>query len=71
MVQREQDLTHKFKDAQRVAHLLSEAGYGVITGGGPGVMEAGNRGAHEAGGPSVGAEHSAAVRAARQPVHRP
>ena len=46
--------TQIYKDAQKVAHLLSEAGYGVITGGGPGVMEAGNRGAHEAGGPSVG-----------------
>ena len=30
--------TQVYKDAQRVAHLLSEAGYGVITGGGPGVI---------------------------------
>lgn len=46
--------TQVYKDAQKIASFLSEAGYGVITGGGPGVMEAGNRGAHEAGGPSVG-----------------
>ena len=46
--------TQVYKDAQRMATLLAESGYGVITGGGPGVMEAGNRGAHEAGGSSVG-----------------
>ena len=36
------------------AQAISEAGYGIITGGGPGIMEAGNRGAHKAKGISVG-----------------
>lgn len=40
--------------ARVVADGLVQAGYGVITGGGPGVMEGANRGAAEAGGLSVG-----------------
>ncbi len=43
-----------YKLAVSIAKSISEAGYGVITGGGPGIMEAGNRGASLAGGTSVG-----------------
>jgi uncharacterized protein (TIGR00730 family) len=43
-----------YKLAVSISKSISEAGYGIITGGGPGIMEAGNRGAHLAGGTSVG-----------------
>lgn len=43
-----------YKLAYEVGQGLAEAGYAVITGGGPGVMEGANRGAAEAGGLSVG-----------------
>ena len=40
--------------ARETGKLLAEAGFEVITGGGPGIMEAANRGAYDAGKLSIG-----------------
>ena len=44
----------RYVQARAIGKALGDAGFAVITGGGPGIMEAANRGAHDAGACSVG-----------------
>ena len=44
----------EYAAAENIGRVLAEAGFTVITGGGPGAMEAANKGASQAGGTSVG-----------------
>ena len=46
--------TSTYESARETGRAFAEAGFAVVTGGGPGVMEAANRGCQEAGGLSVG-----------------
>lgn len=39
---------------EEIARMLSDAGFSVISGGGPGIMEASNKGAHFGRSPSIG-----------------
>ena len=43
-----------YQDAVRISQALSEAGFSIITGGGPGIMEAANLGASRGKGRSIG-----------------
>jgi uncharacterized protein (TIGR00730 family) len=43
-----------YRLTERIARLLSDAGFSVISGGGPGVMEAANKGAFFGKSPSIG-----------------
>ena len=43
-----------YQKTEEIAHRLGEAGFSIITGGGPGLMEAANKGASKAGVTSVG-----------------
>jgi uncharacterized protein (TIGR00730 family) len=43
-----------YKLAEDIAYALSEAGFSVVSGGGPGVMEAANKGAFRGKSPSIG-----------------
>jgi uncharacterized protein (TIGR00730 family) len=44
----------EYAQAHEFGRALGEAGFAIITGGGPGIMEAANRGASEARVPSIG-----------------
>ena len=56
-----------YKQGRELSRLLSEAGLGVISGGGPGLMEAANQGAFEVNGTSVGCS----IQLPKEPIPNP
>lgn len=57
-----------YEMARETGRLLAEAGFTVMTGGGPGVMEGANRGAFEAGGARSAATSSCRTSSDRTPT---
>ncbi|WP_330178108.1 LOG family protein [Candidatus Vondammii sp. HM_W22] len=43
-----------YQKAEEIAHLLSDSGFAVVSGGGPGIMEAVNKGGYLGKSPSIG-----------------
>ena len=43
-----------YHHAEEIARLLSDAGFSIVSGGGPGIMEAANKGAYAGKSPSIG-----------------
>ena len=59
-----------YEEARSLGFRLGQAGFAVITGGGPGIMEAANRGAFESGGQSLGLTIELANHQVQNPYRR-
>jgi SLOG-like protein len=63
---------HRYYEmARHLGRCLAQAGYAVMTGGGPGIMEAANCGAKEAGGTQPGMQHHSAQGTECESLSRP